>query len=73
MRSLPRFQLQNRPHFDCAEAPAGNLRREVDGLVEISGVDQDEPPSCSFVSAKGPSVTDVLPPRVRRVVAARTG
>ncbi len=31
------------------------------------------PPSCSFVSAKGPSVVDSLPFRTRRVVAVSTG
>jgi hypothetical protein len=31
------------------------------------------PPSCSVVSAKGPSVADSLPFRTRTVVAASTG
>ncbi len=32
-----------------------------------------KPPSCSFVSAKGPSVVVTLPFRIRTVVAVRTG
>ena len=30
------------------------------------------PPSCSFVSANGPSVVDTLPLRTRTVMAVRT-
>jgi hypothetical protein len=49
-------------------------------LLVIAGLDRInivamalKPPTCSFASAKGPSVTDVLPWRTLTVRALRTG
>jgi len=40
----------------------------VPSAPEAAGV-RKNPPSCSFVSAKGPSVVNALPFRIRMVVA----
>ena len=50
----------------------GIFAAKLDRLVQVPGIDQVEPASCSFVSAKGPSVTDTLPLRTRTVVAVCT-
>src|SRR5262249_40407488 len=55
--------------------------RRAGGIIEASWIAsfrsrasmRMKPPSCSFVSTKGPSVVETLPSRMRRLVAVRTG
>ena len=67
------LELDDGAHFDRAEPRARDALGDGDRLVEISGVDEEEPPSCSRVSAKGPSVMSGLPLRTRTLVAVDVG
>ncbi len=51
----------------------GDLRRVREGLVEDPHSSTKKPPSASFTSAYGPSVTSVSSSRTRTVVASRVG
>jgi hypothetical protein len=63
----------DRPCLDAPQARRRDHRGHLDGVVQIAGLDEHEPPSGSFVSAKGPSVVDTWPFRIRVVVAVYTG
>jgi hypothetical protein len=40
--------LLDRPYLDTSRARGRNLRGKLDGLVQVAGVDQDEPPDLLF-------------------------
>jgi hypothetical protein len=67
------LHLHDGADLDRAVQRAGDLGRPVDGLVQVLAIQQVKPPSCSLVSANGPSVVSVLPSRTRTVVAVELG
>jgi len=67
------FQLANRPNLDAALARRRNLRRDLNGLVQVGDIDQIEAGELLLRSANGPSVMVTFPLRTRTVVAVSIG
>ena len=66
--------LHDRPHLDAARcAPRGIRAATWIASFRSRASIRKKPPSCSFVSANGPSVVETLPLRTRTVVAVLTG
>ena len=58
------------PHLDAAHASRRDLRGELDGFIQVPGVNQIETrPTARWFRRKGPSLMDTLPLRTRTVVA----
>ena len=66
-------EIHDRTHFDAASLCRRDFRGHLNGFIQVPRVDQVDPPSCSVVSANGPSVVAIEPLRTRTVVAVRTG